>query len=72
MLERSGLTHVDVLSLDVEGHEMMVLSGLNFSRITIETILLEPPCELKPLELSPQPHSASAAPSSRPSASRRQ
>ena len=48
MLERSGLTHVDVLSLDVEGHEMMVLSGLNFSRITIETILLEPPCELKP------------------------
>lgn len=44
MLQRTGHTHVDVLSLDVEGHEAAVLSGLDFGRITIDIILMEPAC----------------------------
>lgn len=44
MLQRSGIRHVDVLSLDVEGHENSVLMGLNFSRISFGVILMEPSC----------------------------
>lgn len=44
MLERQGLRHIDLLSLDVEGHEGPVLAGLNFSRVNISVILIEPDC----------------------------
>ena len=48
MLQRSGIRHVDVLSLDVEGHENSVLMGLNFSRISFGVILMEPSCHRLP------------------------
>ena len=41
MLERTGIQHVDVLSLDVEGHEASVLEGVNFSSISFGVILME-------------------------------
>ena len=48
MLRRSGLRHVDVLSLDVEGHESSVLLGLNFSEVSFGVILMEPSCRTAP------------------------
>ena len=48
MLERSGHRHIDVLSLDVETHEAEVLAGLNFSRVSIDLILIEPTCKSVP------------------------
>ena len=48
MLERLGHRHIDVLSLDVEGHEPAVLAGLNFSRISVSVLLLEPTCSRSP------------------------
>ena len=44
-LERRGLTHIDFMSLDVEGHEESVLRGIDFSRIKISHILCEAGCE---------------------------
>ena len=48
--ERSGFSHVDFLSLDVEGHEAAVLRGVDWSRVTIDYILCEANCdaELRP------------------------
>ena len=48
MLERVGHKHVDVMSLDVESHEEAVLAGLNFSRINIDLIMMEPSCKNLP------------------------
>ena len=47
MLERSGLSHIDVLSLDIEGHEASALAGLNFSRITVNVIITEASCKAR-------------------------
>ena len=37
-----------MLSLDVETHEAEVLAGLNFSRVSIDLILIEPTCNSVP------------------------
>ena len=36
-----GITHVDFLSLDVEGHELEVLKTIDFSKVTIDVITVE-------------------------------
>lgn len=36
-----GLNHVDLWSLDVEGHEMTVLSSVDFKKITFSVLLIE-------------------------------
>lgn len=41
VLERYGITHVDFLSLDVEGHELEVLKSIDFSKVTIDVITVE-------------------------------
>lgn len=41
ILSKHKITKVDFLSLDVEGYEFKVLSGINFSKTKIEYILLE-------------------------------
>jgi len=40
-LIESGITHVDFLSIDVEGYEMQVLGGLDFSTINVVCLILE-------------------------------
>ena len=52
MLERSGLTDIDVLSLDVEGHEAEVLAG----RAPLRLHAQRTACTLLPA-LSPRAHS---------------
>jgi hypothetical protein len=41
VLEQRGITKVDFLSIDVEGAELSVLSGINFNKIEIDIILIE-------------------------------
>lgn len=41
VLRRSGLTHIDFLSLDVEGAELAVLQGIDWSTTRIDVIALE-------------------------------
>lgn len=36
-----GMTHVDLLSLDVEGHELDVLRGIDWKRVRINVIVLD-------------------------------
>ena len=36
-----GLAHVDVLSLDVEGHEAAVLRGLDLGRVAVDVVVVE-------------------------------
>ena len=38
-------THVDFLSLDVEGHENAVLRGVDWAKVRIDYILCEKGCE---------------------------
>lgn len=41
VLEEKKITHVDYLSIDTEGSEMAVLSGINFQNTNIQLISLE-------------------------------
>lgn len=41
VIEESGLTKIDFFSLDVEGYELQVLSGLDFSKLCPRFILVE-------------------------------
>ncbi|PXF40377.1 Protein Star [Gracilariopsis chorda] len=41
MLDRSKTTHVDYMSLDVEGHEVEVLKGIDWERARIDVISVE-------------------------------
>lgn len=41
LLDDAGIDHVDFLSLDVEGDEIAVLGGIDFSRHKIDYILIE-------------------------------
>ena len=41
VLEQRGITKVDFLSIDVEGAEFSVLSGINFNKVEIDIILIE-------------------------------
>jgi FkbM family methyltransferase len=42
VLHRFGVKHVDLLSLDVEGHELAVLKGVDLSTVKIDFIFMEP------------------------------
>ncbi|MCC9599037.1 FkbM family methyltransferase [Stieleria sp. JC731] len=41
ILDESNLTHIDFFSLDVEGYELEVLSGIDFTKTNIDWILVE-------------------------------
>ena len=41
VLQTAGISHMDFLSLDVEGHEIEVMCGLNFEKYTPSLILIE-------------------------------
>lgn len=41
ILERVAITEVDYLSLDVEGHELDVLRGVDLTKVLIKVITLE-------------------------------
>jgi FkbM family methyltransferase len=41
LIRKHGLSHVDLLSLDVEGYEPQVLAGLDFDRVAPRWILVE-------------------------------
>lgn len=41
IIDDSGFKEIDLLSLDVEGHEYYVLQSINFDKITIHIILIE-------------------------------
>jgi FkbM family methyltransferase len=40
-LDQNGIKEVDFLSIDVEGHELEVLSGIDFKRHSIKCIVIE-------------------------------
>ncbi len=40
-LPRLGVNHVDFMSLDVEGHELPVLQGMDWSRTTVDVLVVE-------------------------------
>lgn len=40
-LQPLGVTHIDLLSLDVEGHELPVLRGIDWLRTTVNVIVTE-------------------------------
>lgn len=41
LLTSEGLLDIDVMSIDVEGHEMQVLKGLDLSRIKVSVLIIE-------------------------------
>ena len=41
VLARRALQHIDVMSLDVEGHELEVLQGINWNRTQIDLLIVE-------------------------------
>lgn len=41
MLGRRGTTHVDLMSIDVEGHELEVLRGIDWNATTVDVIVVE-------------------------------
>jgi hypothetical protein len=41
LLKKLGITHIDFLSLDVEGAELEVLRTLDLSKVTIKAIVVE-------------------------------
>lgn len=41
VLDRLKIDHIDFLSLDVEGHELSVLEGIDFNRTAIDVITIE-------------------------------
>lgn len=41
LLEKHNMTHIDFMSLDVEGGELAVLEGIDFSKVDIKVIVLE-------------------------------
>ena len=43
LLQDSGLHHVDLCSIDVEGAELHVLTGIDFAAVTIDVFVLENP-----------------------------
>lgn len=56
MLERRNVTIVDYFSLDVEGHELQVLKGIDHSKTIINTMTIETtPESLKALEAYLEP-----------------
>lgn len=40
-VDAAGMHHIDMLSLDVEGHEYKVLEGIDWKRTTINVIVIE-------------------------------
>ena len=40
-LSKIGMKHIDFLSLDVEGHELPVLNGINWNNTRIDVIVIE-------------------------------
>ncbi|CAN8077284.1 unnamed protein product [Agarophyton chilense] len=41
VLDRTAISHVDFMSLDVEGHELQVLKGIDFERTRIDIMTIE-------------------------------
>jgi hypothetical protein len=46
IVKQENITHIDYLSLDVEGHELNVLKGIDFEKVRINVLTIEnnPPC----------------------------
>ena len=46
VMKEENITHIDYLSLDVEGHELNVLEGIDFNAVRINVLTIEnnPPC----------------------------
>lgn len=41
LLESEGIHHIDYLSIDVEGHEMEVLAGIDFVSVQVDVLTVE-------------------------------
>jgi len=46
VFEKENITHIDYMSIDVEGHELNVLRGIDFEKVRINVLTIEnnPPC----------------------------
>jgi len=41
VFSEEGVSHIDYMSIDVEGHELNVLKGIDFSKLNIEVLTIE-------------------------------
>ena len=41
IFEKEGITHIDYMSIDIEGHELQALQGINFNKIKINVLTIE-------------------------------
>ena len=41
VFEQENIIHIDYMSIDVEGHELNVLKGINFSKVRINVLTIE-------------------------------
>lgn len=41
ILDEMGYSHIDLFSLDTEGHELSILKGIDFSKTTFDYLLIE-------------------------------
>lgn len=41
VFSKEGVSHIDYMSIDVEGHELNVLKGIDFSKLNIDVLTIE-------------------------------
>lgn len=41
VFEREGITHIDYMSMDIEGHELNALKGIDFNKVRINVLTIE-------------------------------
>jgi FkbM family methyltransferase len=41
IFKEEGIAHIDYMSIDVEGHELKVLNGIDFNKISISVLTIE-------------------------------
>ena len=41
IFEREGITHIDYMSIDIEGHELNALKGIDFNKVRINVLTIE-------------------------------
>lgn len=41
IIEKENISHIDYMSLDVEGHELNVLKGIDFNKVSINVLTIE-------------------------------
>merc|ERR1719262_1903682 len=56
ILDRNNVNHIDLFSLDVEGAEVAVLQGVDFSRISFGLLIIESNNKTAEIKATLEPH----------------